>query len=164
MADAKAPSRFPIVYAAAFALAAILAIIMLVTDTNLQTNFGTAPKYFVHWYGVLGMAVADLIAVALLLAWRTRAAVVLGVVGSSLLSLAMVAVVATYQQVGFASAGDFANYLFGVTYFGGDVRYLYDALLGVDVATAVGGAVYLAATRRSSHSAPTDERSQPSST
>ncbi|MGA7923742.1 MAG: hypothetical protein WCA77_07185 [Thermoplasmata archaeon] len=140
-------SSIPVIYSLAFVVAAALGILMLVTDTNLQTNFGTAPKYFIHWYAVLAMVVADLIGVGLLLALRSRTAVKLGVIGSALLSVAMVAVVFTYQEVGFASMMQFANYLFGVTSYGGDIRYLYDVLLAVDIVTAVGGAVLLSLTR-----------------
>jgi hypothetical protein len=53
----------------------------------------------------------------------------------------------TYQQVGFASAGQMANYLFGITYYGGDIRYLYDILLATYVVTFLGGVVGLVATR-----------------
>jgi hypothetical protein len=154
MENARMNSLFPALYSLGFVVAAALSILMLATDTNLQTNFGSTPKYFIHWYAVLGMAIADFIGIGLLLGLRSRLAIKLGVIGSALLSVAMVAVVFTYMQVGFSSAGAFANYLFGVTYSGGDIRYLYDALLGVDIATAVGGATLLAVTVESH--APSD--------
>ncbi len=148
MTNPKPRTRFPIVYSAGFLLAAVLSFVMLATDSNLRTDFGAMSSgYFAHWYAVLAMAVVDLAGAGLLLAWRTRSAVKLGVVGSGLLALALVAAVFTYAQVGFASAGAFANYLFGVTYSGGDVRYLYDALLATYLVTCFGGAVGLALTR-----------------
>ena len=67
--------------------------------------------------------------------------------GSGLLALALVCAVFTYQQAGLTSATQFADYLFGVTYFGGDIRYLYDTLLATDVATFIAGIVGLARTR-----------------
>lgn len=155
MVNVREKSLFPAVYGLAFLVAAGLAILMLVTDTNLQTDFGTASKYYLHWYAVLTMAVVDLIGAGLLLTLRSRNTVKLGVAGSALISVAMVAVVFTYSQVGFASMSDFANYLFGVTYYGGDIRYLYDVLLAVDIVTVVLGAVWLAVTWKSH--APSEE-------
>ena len=147
-AGERTPSLFPIVYSLLFFLAAGLSIVMLATDKNLQTNFGAVSSgYFIHWYAVLAMAAADFVGAALLLVLRSRTAVKLGVIGSALLALALLGAIFTYAQVGFASAMQFAQYLFGVTYFGGDIRYLYDALLGVDLGTAVVGAVALAVSR-----------------
>ena len=139
---------FPVVYAGAFLLAAMLSVVMLVTDKNLQTDFGAMSSgYYVHWYAVLGMAVVDVIGAGLLVAFRSRILVKVGVAGAGLFAVALVAVVFTFAQVGFASAGDFANYLFGVTYFGGYIRYLYDLLLATYVGTFVLGVVGLAMTR-----------------
>jgi len=164
MENSRTKSAFPIVYSLPFLLAAGLSIWMLVTDKNLQTDFGTVSSgYFSHWYAVLAMAVADLVGAGLLLVVRSRTAVKLGVVGSGLLSVMLLGVVLTYQQVGFASAGDFANYLFGVTYYGGDVRYLYDALLATDIGTFVAGAVGLVLTRDTDTSAGSREKSNASS-
>jgi len=151
MENLKAKGLFPVVYSLPFLVAAGLSILMLATDKNLQTNFDTmASGYYIHWYAVLVMAVADLVGAALLLVLRSRTAVKLGVIGSTLLTLALLGAILAYQQVGFASAMDFANYLFGVTYYGGDIRYLYDVLLATDIATVVGGVVGLALTRENS--------------
>jgi hypothetical protein len=146
---------FPALYSLAFLLAAALSFVMLATDKNLQTDFGTISSgYFVHWYVVLATGVADLVGAALLLVLRNRSAVKLGVVGSALLTLMFVGVIATYSQVGFASASDFAQYLFGLTYFGGDIRYLYDVLLATYIGTFVAGVVGLALTRESRAPSP----------
>jgi hypothetical protein len=126
----------PAYYGLAFALAFVLSVVMLITDKNLQTDFGSLSSgYYFHWYVILATAVADLAGAALLFALRSRSAVKAGVVGSGLLIALFVGVIVTYSQVGFSSATDFADYLFGITYSGGDVRYLYDVLLGVYVAT-----------------------------
>jgi hypothetical protein len=139
---------FPIVYSLPFLVAAGLSVLMLVTDKNLQTDFGTVTSgYFSHWYGVLAMTIADLAGAGILLAFRSRLAVKVGVLGSAAFALALVGVVFTYQQVGFQSAQQFAQYLFGDTYFGGDIRYLYDALLATYIGTSVSGAIGLALTR-----------------
>lgn len=152
MTEAGSDSKrmFRALYSLAFLLAAALSFVMLATDQNLQTDFGTmSGGYFLHWYVVLATGVADLVGAALLLVLRNRTAVKLGVVGSALLTLMFVGVIATYAQVGFASASDFAQYLFGVTYFGGDIRYLYDVLLATYIGTFVSGVVGLALTRKS---------------
>ncbi len=125
------------VYSVLFFVAAVLAIVMLLTDKNLQTDFGSKPSgsmffgYFLHWWAVALAAVATLVGGVLLLAVRSRRAIAGGVVGSALLSLVFLGDIAAYSASGFASAGDFAKYLFGITYGGGDIRYLYDALLSV---------------------------------
>jgi len=139
---------FPIVYSLPFLVAAGLSVLMLLTDKNLATDFGAMSNgHYSHWYAVLGMAIADLAGAGILLAFRSRLAVKVGVLGSAAFALALVVAVFTYRQVGFGSASAFADYLFGITYFGGDLRYLYDVLLGTYVATSVSGAVGLALTR-----------------
>ena len=158
METATPKSRLAVVYSLPFLLAAALSIVMLATDKNLQTDFGTVTTgYFLHWYVVLVTAVADIAGAVLLLTLRSRTAVKLGVLGSLVLSVLFVGVIFTYQQVGFASANDFAQYLFGVTYYGGDIRYLYDALLATYLGTFVMGGAGLAVTRTArSPSAPDD--------
>lgn len=132
-----------------FLLAFALSVVMLLTDSNLRTNFGTITSgYYSHWYVVLVTAIVDLIVVGTLVAFRSRTAFKGGVVVSGLMVVLLLADILAYSQVGFSSATDFANYLFGITYYGGNVRYLYDALLGVYIATLVGGLVTLVATRR----------------
>jgi hypothetical protein len=137
----------PALYSLPFLLAFALSVVMLMTDTNLQTDFGAMSSgYYLHWYVVLGTALADIVGAILLLLIRSRTAFKAGVIGSGLLVALFLGVILTYSQVGFASASDFANYLFGVTYYGGDIRYLYDALLAVYLATFIGGIVTLALT------------------
>jgi len=162
MESPKARSLFPVIYSLPFFVAAGLSFVMLATDQNLRTDFGTmASGYYLHWYAVLAMAIAALVAATLLLVLRSRSAVKLGVVGSGLRAAARLGAILTYQQVGFASAMDFANYLFGVTYYGGDIRYLYDVLLATDIATCVGGVVGLALTRQTPAAAGAVENGQP---
>ena len=164
MENPRSKSLFPTIYSLPFLVAAGLSILMLVTDKNLQTDFGTMSSgYFVHWYAVLAMAVVDLVGAGLLLAFRSRTVVKLGVVGSAVLTVALLGAILTYQQVGFTSAMQMANYLFGVTYGGGDIRYLYDVLLATDIATVVGGAVGLALTRDARALAGQEGSGQPSS-
>jgi len=162
MESPRSKSVFPIVYSLPFLVAFGLSVLMLATDKNLQTNFGAVSSgYFVHWYVVAATAVADLVAAVLLLTLRSRTSVKLGVIGSGLLVVLFLGVVFTYQQVGFASASDFAQYLFGITYYGGDIRYLYDAVLATYVGTFVLGVVDLAVTRHSRAVSSRNETEQP---
>lgn len=134
-------------YGSFFLVAFALTIVMLLTDSNLRTNFGTVSGYYFHWWVVLVTGVADILGAALLLALGSRRAAKGGIVGASLLALIFLGDLLTYQQVGFASASDFAQYLFGVTYYGGDIRYLYDVLLAVYIVTALFGVIVLWSTR-----------------
>ena len=148
MPRASFQSRFPIVYSVPFFVAAGLSFLMLITDKNLQTDFGTVSSgYFDQWYLILATAIADVVGAILLLVLRSRRAVLAGVIGSGGLFLLLLAGIFTYAQVGFASATDMANYLFGITYYGGDIRYLFDILLATYVATFLGGVFGLVATR-----------------
>ncbi len=121
---------------------------MLLTDTNLRTEFGAVSSgYFLPWDVVLVTALADLVGAVLLRAVPSRRAIAAGVVGSGWLALVFVGDLFTYRSVGFATATGFAQYLFGITYHGGDVRYLYDLVLVVYLAAFVFGAAALARTR-----------------
>jgi len=131
-------------YSLLFFVAFALSIVMLQTDSNLRTDFGTISSgYFSHWYVVLATAIADIVGALLLVVVASRTAVRAGVVGSGLLSAIFLGDIFTYRQVGFASASDFAKYLFGQVYYGGDIRYLYDVLLAVYLITFVAGLLAL---------------------
>lgn len=134
-------------YGGLFLLAFGLSVVMLGTDSNLWTGFGSVSGYYFHWWVVLVATAAELIGAIFLIVLGTRLAVKGGLVGSSLLTLVFLGDILTYKQVGFNSAADFANYLFGVTYTGGDIRYLYDLLLATYIAAAVFGAIILVRTR-----------------
>ncbi len=141
-------ARGAVAHSLLFLVAFALSGVMLLTDKNLQTDFGAISNgYYSHWYVVLVMAIADLIGAILLLVLRSRFALKAGVAGSGLLALIFLGDIFTYSQVGFSSAGSFANYLFGVTYYGGNIRFLYDALLAVYLLTAVVGGVMLKLTK-----------------
>jgi len=127
--------RLTLAYSSLFFLAFVLTVVMLATDRNLRTDFGTLSSgYYTHWYVVLFTAVADLVGALLLVVVGSRTTLKVGVVGAGLSALVFLGDVFTYSQVGFASASAFAQYLFGQTYYGGDVRYLYDALVTVYLA------------------------------
>jgi hypothetical protein len=155
--------QLPATFVGLMFLDVVVLAVMLVTDKNLQNDFGATPPYFLHWYGVLVLAVVTgILAVLVLLGQgrsmpaRTpgrsgRTTLMLGVVWIWLAILAMLAVVATYKQVGFTTADQFARYLFGVSAYPGAESYipwLYDLTLGLFFLTAVVGTIALVQIRR----------------
>ena len=131
---------------ALFIVAFVVAVIILLTDKNLQTDFGIHTRYFIHWYGMLVIAIVALIAGAILLTTKKRNLGLAGTMGSAFIALFLVGDLATYSQVGFTSVSQFATYLFGVTKYPGSLSYIpgmYDLLLILFVLTAVIGAISL---------------------
>lgn len=160
---AATSSRAPRLYGLLFLLAAALSVTMLVTDTNLRTDFGSVSSgYAPHWYVVFATAIVELGGALGLLLRPSRLAVKAGVAGSGLLALLFLGDIATYAMVGFPSASAFARYLFGIDYFGGNIRYLYDLLLAVYLATLGAGAALLYRTRTVAASAAVPAAVSPS--
>jgi hypothetical protein len=127
-------------------LAFVVALSILLTDKNLQTDFGIQHPYFIHWYGMLVIAIVSLIGGAILLVSTGKMMGMAGTIGSSLLALFLVADVATFSQVGFKYASQFATYLFGISKYPGTLSYvpgLYDLLLVLFILAAVSGAISL---------------------
>jgi hypothetical protein len=153
-------NRLGIVFGVLLLVAFLVSLVMLATDKNLQTNFGAQAPYYVHWYGVLGMGLLDLLigfaVVGASAQWMIgkgsssarRRVIMGGLVWTILALLAVLGIVATYAQVGFPSASEFARYLFGVSSYPGALSYipgLYDVLVALYVLAAAVGAL---ATRR----------------
>lgn len=130
----------------------VLVAVMLATDVNLQTNFGAASKYYVHWWGLLAEGVLTLLAaLAMVLAamrvskggrgmWSSRGLVLGGLLFAIVAFIADLGIVFTYAQVGLTMS-QFEQYLFGQSYYGNDIRYLYDVVLVFYALTAVVGAI-----------------------
>lgn len=140
----------------------VVLLVMLATDKNLQSDFGGVSPYYSHWYGLLALGVLTLIAgVAILaLGGRTgsdgrpstlgRCALWGGGILPWVAVAAMIGILATYQQVGFSSASQFAQYLFGVTAYSGTLSYvpwLYDLLLALFLVSAVVGLIAIVKVR-----------------
>ncbi|OWP57355.1 MAG: hypothetical protein B2I17_01590 [Thermoplasmatales archaeon B_DKE] len=139
-------SGLPAYLAVLFLIQFIITMVILFTDQNLQTDFGTVPKYFIHWYGLLVTGVVDIIAFIVLLAVRKRSIVGVGVGWGVFVAAFQVADIATYStlNIGF-SAGSFAQYLFGVTKFSGALPYipgLYDLLFALYI-VAIGVGLFI---------------------
>ena len=135
-------------YVPFFLLAFALSVAILLTDRNLRTSFGPV-SHGDHTllYVLLVTALADLVAASLLLFVPVRRAILGGTAGAGLQVLVLTGDILAYREVGFATAADFARYLLGVTYYGGDVRYLYDVLLSVYLVTFVAGLLFLTVAR-----------------
>jgi len=135
----------------------VISVVMLATDKNLQTDFGSVAPYYIHWWGVLAMAVVDLV-VGLALVFSsvpameqkmsarlrragTAAAILWAVIAIGI----MVGVVSEWSQLGFSSMMQFEQYLFGPTPFGHGVLsyipWLYDLLLAAYLVTLAVGIV-----------------------
>jgi hypothetical protein len=153
----------PAVFGSLLLLNFVLVIVMLVTDKNLQTDFGAQTSgNYLHWYAGLGMGVLDLLLGLGLLASTfqirgrlgsasTQRYMVMGaLVWTILVIIASVAVVETYSQVRFTSEGQFSQYLFGTSAYPGALSYipwLYDLLLATYVISALAGIAAIASVR-----------------
>ncbi len=129
-----------------FILAFLTATGILFTDKNLQTDFGSQPPYFIHWYGMLVISLVSVIAGLVLMVSRKRGLGIAGTSVSAVLALFLIGDVATYSEVGFNSASQFATYLFGITKYPGSHPYipgLYDLLLILFVAATILGVIRL---------------------
>jgi hypothetical protein len=161
-AEPKAMGRGTVLaFALILLLDFVVIVVMLATDKNLQTDFGsiTNPSftnYYAHWYALLAEGILTLL-VALALCFyafrgtaRPTRAVVLGAFAYSVLAfLGNVGIVAAYQMVGYSNLTQFADYLYGITASSGDIRYLYDVLIVLGLITIGVGGAALRAVRKS---------------
>ena len=125
-------------------LAFIVALTILFTDKNLQTDFGIQSPYFIHWYGMLVIAVVSLIGGGILLVSKSRKLGLVGSVGAILIALFLIGDIELYSQVGFKTASQFATYLFGISKYPGSLSYipgLYDLLFALFVITFIVGII-----------------------
>ncbi len=131
------------VVAALLAVDFIVTLIILFTDKNLQTDFGSVHPYYLHWYGLLVTGVVDAGGAVAVYLYPTRKITAAAAGWSVFMALFQVADIATYKLVGFSSPYQFAEYLFGLTHYPGALPYvpgLYDLLLLLYVATAAASA------------------------
>jgi hypothetical protein len=141
----------------------LLLLAMLITDKNLQTDFGAVAPYYLHWYGVLALAVVTLLFAVLTVVTAGRStlkgnrpqmarmALTAGAVWCWFTVVVMVGIVASYKQVGFSTANQFAQYLFGVSAYPGALSYipwLYDLLLALFILSGILGIVAAVQNRR----------------
>jgi hypothetical protein len=150
MKDPKRAKTLRIVLGLILLVQFILTLVILLTDHNLQTDFGIYPKYFIHWYGLLVTGIIDIIGFALLVSINSRRLVAAGVGWSAFMVLFQIADLATYKEVGFNSVSQFATYLFGFSKYPGSLSYipgLYDILLAIYVIALIVGVLGMMASR-----------------
>jgi len=124
----------------------IITMVILFTDKNLQTDFGSVKPYFIHWYGMLVTGIIDIFGAVIIIAKPARVYQKVGTVGSALLAVFLVADLATYKMVGLSSVSQFATYLFGFSHYPGSKPYipgLYDILFLFYIITAITGVFIL---------------------
>jgi hypothetical protein len=106
-------------------VAFITAVAILLTDNNLQTDFQTVPKYFYHWYGMLVIALISLIGGVLIAVKHNTFFGKIGVIGSAVVAMFLVADIATYSSLNVGlSASQFAGYLFSFSRYDGFQNYI----------------------------------------
>ncbi|MEM0128408.1 MAG: hypothetical protein QXO03_04920 [Thermoplasmatales archaeon] len=135
-----------IVLGITYLLAFLIVLVILFTDKNLQTDFGSVKPYFYHWYGLLFVGILSAVAGAILLFANSRNLGIAGTTGFGILALFLVADIGTYHSVGFKYPGQFATYLFGLSKYPGSLHYfpgLYDLLFVVYLAGFILGVILL---------------------
>ena len=123
----------------------LITVLILYTDHNLQTDFGTTSPYFIHWYGLLITGIAALCGSIIIFARPGRKTRTAGATGTLILFLFLIGDVATYQMVGFTTPVQFATYLFGISAYPHSLPYipgLYDILVIFYLISAIAGFRY----------------------
>ncbi|MCL4451959.1 MAG: hypothetical protein M1327_04980 [Candidatus Thermoplasmatota archaeon] len=125
MADKKQRDSYFATEGLLLVVAFITAVAILLTDKNLQTDFQTVPKYFYHWYGMLVIALISLIGGVLITVKHNTFYGKVGVIGSSLIAIFLVADIATYSTLNVGlTASQFAGYLFSFSRYDGFKNYI----------------------------------------
>ena len=134
-----------------YALSFIVIVVMLYTDRNLQTDFGSVKPYFYHWFGLMATGIIDLIGAFILILKPGRRVILTSLSVSIIMVVFLLADTLTYSSVGFSTIQAFAAYLFGVTRYQGNMNYipgLYDILLALYVINFLVALFYLRKTPR----------------
>src|SRR5579875_2833849 len=120
----------------------IVAVTILFTDHNLQTDFGLVThSYFIHWYGMLAISIVSIIGALVSFFSGSRGVATAGAIGATLVFLFLLADVLTAPSLGLSYTA-FAKYLFGIPPYvsaSGYIPGLYDVLVVLFLVTAVVG-------------------------
>jgi hypothetical protein len=128
----KNGTRFKKPISAIYSICFAVTIYILITDKNLQTNFGSVKPYFIHWYGLLITGIVD-VAGALMFLLRSKPPIFITRIWFIFMPIFMVADTLTYAEVYFKSPEQFAQYLFGLNRYPGALPYTpgaFDVLFG----------------------------------
>ncbi len=111
--------------ASIYLLAFIAGVVILFTDNNLKTDFGSVRPYFIHWYIFAALDIVTLVvAIYLFLTRSIRGSSKLGIIWSSIMMVIMAGDTLTYSSVGFSSPVQFGEYLFGLTTYPESLPYI----------------------------------------
>jgi len=106
-------------------LASVASLLILITDRNLQTDFGATKPYYYHWYGLLLLTFITLLGGSFTLIKNERTSRIIPVLGSLIpLIFILVDVFFLYGTVGFHNPDQFATYLFGLSKYPDTLSYL----------------------------------------
>ena len=94
--DSK-PSSLHMLQGIFFLIAFVVTILIISTDKNLQTDFGLVKPYFYHWYGLLTTGILSLIGGIVLIVKHDKMLEKVGVAGSAIIAIFLVADIATYS-------------------------------------------------------------------
>jgi hypothetical protein len=122
----------------------VIALIILITDKNLQTDFGAVKPYYYHWYGLLFLAIFTFVCGILTLSKNSRLSRYSSILGGVIpLIFIIIDVFILYKSVGFYSYIQFAQYLFGISRYPYSLPYIpglfdvYTALLFLELILAL---------------------------
>ncbi|MEM0158512.1 MAG: hypothetical protein QXV22_05240 [Thermoplasmataceae archaeon] len=125
-----------------FVLDFLVSLIILLTDRNLRTDFGTITHgYFLHWYGMLAISIISIIGGIISFSNGSKKVATAGAIGSLLILLFLFADVLTAPTLGLTYSY-FASYLFGFPPFfsaSGYIPGLYDILVVLYLLTTIMG-------------------------
>ncbi len=146
------------VMASMLALNFVVTVVILLTDRNLQNDFGlyTGAGYFIHWYGLLITGIIDIIGAGLIIVKPSRLFLRLGAAWAAFMTAFTIGDMFLYSEVGFTGSNglsQFASYLFGLSKYPGTENYipgLYDLLVAIYALTFVMSIVSMAVHRKKS--------------
>lgn len=125
MSDEKSVKIFKVSATALLIASTLISLVILFTDKNLQTDFGSVTRYYYHWYGMLILALITLIAAIITIGSGENKARISAFLGSFLPILGIIYdLFFQYKQAGFSSYQQFGTYLFGVSKYPGTLSYI----------------------------------------
>ncbi|MGC9294909.1 MAG: hypothetical protein ACP5E8_06500 [Thermoplasmata archaeon] len=129
------------VIAGLFIISFIVDLVILATDNNLKTDFGSVHPYFIHWYIFMFLDLITLVTSIYIGFFSSNLNYVkIGLIWSSIMVLIMVGDLLTYSSVGFSAPVQFAYYLFGFSKYPQSLSYipgLYSLLFIVYIFTII---------------------------
>ena len=138
--------RYSAYFSVLFFIQFFITLIILTSDQNLQTDFGTVGKYFIHWYGLLVSGIVDAVAFGILIFTGRKLFIGLGVIWGTFMAIFQVADILTASSLNVGlTESQFATYLFGLSKYPGALPYipgLYDLLFAIYILIIIVGILF----------------------